>query len=178
MQFLSEPASLLVTEVKWDSVFPNFHFNGDTFVGEFNNFGTSEKPIVITLSDLFHPVKPFIFNCHVKFRNPDFIGNQKNPQNDEVSLFRPEEEEYIRPSDYHSIGIRSNGRVYIPKDKAHRFLGEWWLNNVWPEIKDIPGVTKYSAFHRFNGIEMEKYVPGWTSNWHYFSRDVCEIMEF
>ena len=170
MEAQTTAPSVLVSTMDFANVFPEFDFNRDTFVGEFKNFGTAQKPIAICLSNLFHPVKPFIFTSQVKFCNPNFVNNAC--ENKYV------EDEYIYPDNYKLIGIQSSGRVYIPKEHAHKLLGEWWLSTVWPRIEHVPGLTKYSAFHRFNGVEMDKYIPGWTNNWRFFSRDVCEIMNF
>ena len=158
------PHDVRYPDINWDNVFPQFDFNNDTFVGEFNNFGTARMPIAICLGNLFHPVKPYIFSCNVKFRNPDILDNP--------------DVEYIYPDDYNLIGLQTHGRLYIPRDCAHKILGDWWVSTVWPKIKDIPGITKVKGFYRFNNIEMEKYIPGWTTNWKFYSGDVCERMKF
>jgi len=140
-----------------ESWYPDFDFSMDTPIGRFKNFGTAKYPIVITLGSLFHPVKPYIFVCQVKIEKEGVI---------------------VYPEDYKCLGMQPNGRVYIPKEQAHKILGEWWLSTIWPSVKEIPGITKRKAFYRFNCVEMNKYVPAWSNNWQYYSNDVCEVMNF
>lgn len=173
-------SKLVHTTFNWEGVYPDFGFDRHTLVGEFNNYGTSEYPIAVCLRDLVNPVSPFIFLSNIKFCNPNFVSNQEEKVEGGENFEKvSSKEEFIYPEEnYNSVGIRKRGKVFIPKDRAHRMLGEWWLKNVWPTVKDVPGVTKYTAFFRFNNIEMDKYITGWSEDWVYFTRDICDIMDF
>ena len=45
--------------------------------------------------------------------------------------------------------------------------------------ESVPGVTKYTAFLSIQvNIEMDKYITGWSEDWAYFTRAICDIMDF